>query len=87
VPPLGETLPDFDVTSWLGLAVPAKTDAAIVERLTGTMRQVLGEQTVRSRLMATGSDVGGLIGNDFRARVESDVRKWKSLAGKVRLDG
>jgi tripartite-type tricarboxylate transporter receptor subunit TctC len=87
VPPLGETLPDFDVTSWLGLAVPAKTDAAIVERLTGTMRQVLSDQTVRSRLIATGSDVGGLIGNDFRARVESDVRKWKSLSGKVRLDG
>ena len=41
----------------------------------------------RARLTATGSDVGGLIGNDFRARVESDVRKWKSLVGKVRLDG
>ncbi len=87
VPSIGETLADFDVSSWLGLAVPAKTDAAIVERLSGTMRQVLGDQAVRTRLLATGSDVGGLIGGDFRARVEGDVRKWKSLVGKVRLDG
>ena len=67
--------------------MPAKTDAAIVERLPGTMRQVLGDQAVRTRLLATGSDVGGLIGGDFRARVEGDVRKWRSLVGKVRLDG
>ena len=87
VPAVSETLPDFDVSSWLGLAAPIKTDGAIVERLAGTMRQVLSDQTVRARLTATGSDVGGLIGNDFRARVESDVRKWKSLVGKVRLDG
>jgi tripartite-type tricarboxylate transporter receptor subunit TctC len=87
VPAVGETLPDFDVSSWLGLAVPARTDAAVVERLAGAMRQVLGDQAVRARLLATGSDVGGLIGADFRARVEADVRKWKSLVGKVRLDG
>jgi tripartite-type tricarboxylate transporter receptor subunit TctC len=87
VPAVGETLPDFDVSSWLGLAVPARTDAAVVERLAGAMRQVLGDQAVRARLLATGSDVGGLIGPDFRARVEADVRKWKSLVGKVRLDG
>jgi len=87
VPAVGETLPDFDVSSWLGLAVPARTDPAVVERLSGAMRQVLGDQAVRARLLATGSDVGGLIGNEFRARVEADVRKWKSLVGKVRLDG
>jgi tripartite-type tricarboxylate transporter receptor subunit TctC len=87
VPAVGETLPDFDVSSWLGLAAPARTDAAVVERLAGAMRQVLGDQAVRARLLATGSDVGGLVGNEFRARVEADVRKWKSLVGKVRLDG
>ena len=86
VPALGETLPDFDVTSWLGLAAPAKTDAVIVERLAGAMRHVLSDETVRARLMATGSDVGGLIGGEFRTRVAGDVRKWRSLVGKVRLD-
>jgi hypothetical protein len=42
---------------------------------------------VRTRILATGSDLGGLFGNDFRARVEGDVRKWKTLVGKVKIDG
>jgi tripartite-type tricarboxylate transporter receptor subunit TctC len=87
VPTVGDTLPGFDVSSWLGLAVPVKTDAAIVDKLAGTMRQVLADQTVRTRLLATGSEIGGLIGDDFRARVEADVTKWKSLVGKVQLSG
>jgi tripartite-type tricarboxylate transporter receptor subunit TctC len=87
VPPVGETLSGFDVSSWLGLALPAKADAAIVDKLAGTMRQVLADATVRSRLLATGSDVGGLIGEAFRARVEADVGKWKTLVGKVQLSG
>jgi tripartite-type tricarboxylate transporter receptor subunit TctC len=85
VPTVSETLPGFDVGSWLGLAVPVKTDAAVIEKLRGTLRQVLADQAVRARLLATGSDVGSLIGNDFRARVEADVRKWKSLVGKVQI--
>ena len=51
------------------------------------MRQVLGDETVRTRLLATGSEVGGLIGDEFRARVEADVGKWKSLVGKVQPSG
>lgn len=85
VPAAGETLTGFDVSSWLGLGMPVKTDPAIVEKLSGTMQQVLADAEVRKRLLATGSDVGGLIGKDFRARVESDVAKWKSLVGKVKL--
>src|SRR5262245_41174404 len=87
VPTVGETVPGFAVSSWLGLAVPVKTDAAIVEKLAGTMRQALDDPTVRTRLLATGSEVGGLIGEQFRARVEADVAKWKTLVGKVQLSG
>ncbi len=86
VPALAETVADFEVTSWLGLAAPAKTSPAIVERLSIEMRHVLGEEAVRGRLLAIGSEPGGSSGAAFRARVESDIRKWKGLAGKARLD-
>jgi tripartite-type tricarboxylate transporter receptor subunit TctC len=87
VPAMGETLQGFDVSSWLGLAVPVKTDAAVVDKLRTTVRQVVADEGVRTKLLATGSEVGGLIGDDFRARVEADVRKWKSLVGKVQITG
>jgi len=87
LPTFAETLPGFEVYSWLGLAAPAKTPAAIVERLGTDVRAVIAQEAVRAKLLATGSLVGGSTPEAFRARAEADIRKWKGLAEKVRLDG
>lgn len=87
VPTVAETLPGFEVYSWLGLAAPAKTSAAIVDRLSTEVRSVIAQEAVRARLLATGSLVGGSTPEAFRSRVEADVRKWKGLAAKVSLEG
>ena len=84
---VGETLTGFEVTSWLGLAAPAKTPAAVLARLNAEVRQVLAQEAVRSRLLAIGSEPVGGTAEEFRARVESDIRKWKELSQRARLDG
>ena len=86
VPTVAQTLPGFEVSSWLGLAAPVKTPTAIIERLSTEVRQVLSQPPVRERLQATGSEVMGSSGEAFRARVEADMRKWKGLAAQARLD-
>jgi tripartite-type tricarboxylate transporter receptor subunit TctC len=86
LPTVAETLPGFEVTSWLGLAAPVKTPPAVIARLNADVRQVLGQDAVRARLTAIGSEPAGGTQEEFRARVESDIRKWKALAEKVRLD-
>jgi tripartite-type tricarboxylate transporter receptor subunit TctC len=86
LPTFAETLPGFEVYSWLGLAAPAKTPGAIVERLGAEVRTVIAQDSVRAKLLATGSLVGGGTPEAFRARAEADIRKWKGLAEKVRLD-
>jgi len=47
---ISETLPGVEVSSWLGLAVPAATPRAIVDRLNGEMRSILEVPEVRQRL-------------------------------------
>ncbi len=84
---VGETLAGFEVSSWLGLAAPAKTPAAVLARLNAEVRKVLADEAVRNRLLGIGSDPAGGTADEFRARVESDIRKWKELAQRVRLDG
>ena len=84
---VGETLAGFEVSSWLGLAAPAKTPAAVLARLNAEVRKVLADEAVRNRLLGIGSDPAGGTADEFRARVESDVRKWKELAQRARLDG
>ncbi len=86
LPTFAETLPGFEVYSWLGLGAPAKTPAAVVERLGSEVRTVIAQEAVRAKLLATGSLVGGSTPEAFRARAEADIRKWKALAEKVKLD-
>lgn len=86
VPTVGETLSSYEVTSWNGLAAPAKTGAAIVEKLSADVRQVLLREEIRSRLLAIGNEPTGSTPREFRGRVESEIRKWKTLVANVRLD-
>jgi len=86
VPTVADAVPDFEVTSWLGLAAPAKTSQAIVERVSAEVRHALTLDMVRGRLLAIGTEPVGSTGEAFRARIESDIRKWKALAGKAKLD-
>jgi tripartite-type tricarboxylate transporter receptor subunit TctC len=83
---VGEVLPGYEVTSWLGLAAPAGTNSAIIERLSNEVRAVLAQDDVKARLLNIGAEPYGTTGPEFRARVEADFRKWRSLAEKVKLD-
>ena len=87
VPTVAETLPGFEVSSWLGLAAAAKTAPGTLARLNAEVRQVLGQEAVRARLTAIGSEPAPGTADEFRARVESDVRKWRELAKTAKLDG
>lgn len=83
---VAETLPGYEVTSWLGLAAPAGTSTAIIERLSNEVRMVLTRDDVKARLLNLGAEPYGSTGPEFRARVESDIRKWRALGEKVKLD-
>ena len=87
VPTVAETLPGFEVTSWLGLAAPVKTPAMVQNRLNAEVRQAVTLEAVRARLLAMGGDPVGGSQDEFRTRIESDIRKWKELARTAKLDG
>lgn len=83
---VGETLPGYEVTSWLGLAAPAGTNVAVIERLSNEVRAVLAQEEVKARLLNIGAEPFGTTGPEFRSRVEADFKKWRALAEKVKLD-
>jgi len=83
---VGETLAGFEVSSWLGLGAPARTPPAVLARLNAEVRHVLGLEAVRNRLQAIGSEPAGGTAEEFRSRVETDIRKWRDLARTAKLD-
>ena len=84
VPAVSETLPGFDVVSWLGFTAPTGVPAPIRERLVATIQQVAARPAIRGKLEDLGNDVLADGPDAFRTRVMSDLAKWKPLAHAVR---
>jgi tripartite-type tricarboxylate transporter receptor subunit TctC len=79
VPTMAETLPGIKVESWRGLAAPANTPRAIVDRLNNEFRRALELPEVKKWAEESGVVPAPSTPEEFRARVESDVRQWSEI--------
>ncbi len=79
VPPLADTLPNFDVSAWTGLFLPGKTPPALAVRLYDAMRATLATPEVRDKLISIGFDVQPLGPEEFGAYVRNEIRMWNGL--------
>jgi tripartite-type tricarboxylate transporter receptor subunit TctC len=86
VPPVARLVPEYEVNSWLGLAVPNGTPNERVQQLSAGVQAAAAVEQVRRALGATGSMVAASSSDAFRDRVERDVRKWATLSDRVKLD-
>jgi tripartite-type tricarboxylate transporter receptor subunit TctC len=84
VPAVSETVPDFDVVSWLGYTAPTGLPQPIVDRLAAAIREASERPAVKVKLEELGNDVLADGPAAFRNRVMSDLAKWKPLAHAVR---
>jgi tripartite-type tricarboxylate transporter receptor subunit TctC len=83
IPTIGESgVPGYEVTGWYGLAAPAKTPQAVIERLNVTMNRVLPE--LRERYVNLGMDLGGGTAAEFGVFLKSERDKWARV---VKLSG
>ena len=81
VPTMAEAgLPDFVITSWFGLLVPAGTPAAIVGRLNAETVKVLGRADVKATLAAQGLDVASSTPEQFAAHIRSEIARFGQIA-------
>ncbi|WP_213736883.1 tripartite tricarboxylate transporter substrate binding protein [Bradyrhizobium sp. dw_411] len=81
VPTITESgLPGFEVTTWYGLAAPAGTSVAIIDKLNGAMKRVLAQDDVRKKLAVYGvAPFPGGTPADFRELMKQDSVKWSDL--------
>jgi tripartite-type tricarboxylate transporter receptor subunit TctC len=80
IPTVAENgLPGFEVTDWQGLLAPAKTPAAVIDRLNRETVRILGEREVNQRLAAAGLQVVTDTPQQFADFIRAEIDKW----GKV----
>lgn len=69
----------YEAVGWFGLLVPAKTPAAIVEKLSADANQALGERDVKQLMAALGAEPSGGTPAQFARFIHDDQAKWSKL--------
>jgi tripartite-type tricarboxylate transporter receptor subunit TctC len=86
VPTVAEAgYPGFEASSWLGLMFPAKTPAAIVDRMYKEAAAVMTAPEVRDQLQNAGIDPAPSNPEAFRTYVQSEGVKWARLIREARI--
>ena len=81
-------VPDFDVSSWVGIFAPAKTPRTVVARLQREIAAVLQEPAVRERYAVLGIEPVGNAPETFREQVRADLARWQTVvkAANVKVE-
>jgi tripartite-type tricarboxylate transporter receptor subunit TctC len=82
---VGETLPGFEITSWQGIALPAKTPAAIVNALHAEILRALQAADVRDALAKQGVSAHAESPAQFTAFIKADRARMVAVAQQLDL--
>ena len=72
-------LPGYEAIAPVGLYAPAKTPAAIVNRLNREIVLILNKSDVKEKLFNVGVEVVGSTPEELATRMKSDIAKWGKL--------
>ena len=72
-----------DYTFWVGMFVPAKTPADVVERIHAETTRVMKSDVVRERLETLGAEVASMPQSQFAALVKAEAGDATALIRKI----
>jgi tripartite-type tricarboxylate transporter receptor subunit TctC len=78
-------VPGYEVTGWNGVAVPAKTPRAIVERLNREITAAVNDPQIRQRFQELGVVENTSTPEGMRKRVVDEIAKWNALIDKTKV--
>ena len=79
----GGRLADFDVTSWNGLAAPAKTPPAVIAKMNAEVQAVLALPAVRQKLAALDVEARGSTPDQLAALLANETRRWGEVIARA----
>jgi tripartite-type tricarboxylate transporter receptor subunit TctC len=86
VPTVAETVPGFEMSSWLGFFAPAGTPAPIVTRLNSEIVKALKADAVKERLAALGLSVIAGTPDDLTETVRSGIAVRGELIKAAKIE-
>jgi tripartite-type tricarboxylate transporter receptor subunit TctC len=78
-PTVQETLPGYEVNSFIGLGVTGGTPGPIVERLNAAVRKALDNPDTHKRFVELGGEPRASSPEEMRSFIASEIEKWKKV--------
>ena len=87
-PPVAEVVPGYESSSWQGVVVPARTPKAIIDHYHAEIVKALNSADLRARLVAEGSEIGGMPPAEFGVYIQREIAKWTQVVrdANIKID-
>ena len=85
VPAIAETIPGFEVTSWLGIVAPAGTPKPVIDIIARNFHEAIAKSGVQKQLTDLGATATSDTPKEFAAFIQDDFRKWRDVAQKAHI--
>ncbi len=87
VPTVAESgLPGYQASSWNGVAGPARTPRAVIEKLNREINAAVASTQVKQRLQELGVDARGSTPDELHDLLVSEIAKWKAVIERAKIE-
>jgi tripartite-type tricarboxylate transporter receptor subunit TctC len=86
IPTIAESgLPGFDVFSWFGFFVPAKTPEGVIAKINADTNAALVYPSVKTRFEELGADPKGSTPAELASFLQSEIDKWSPVIREAKI--
>ena len=85
IPPIADTIPDFDFASWTALVGPSGMPRDVVDRINAALARTLDQKDIVTKLAEAGLTPWSSTPEELTARIDTEVSKWTRLAREANL--
>lgn len=79
VPPIADTLPDYEGSGWAGVVAPRGTPPEIVDILNKNINPIISDPALKQRLVSLGAVPEAMTASQFGALIANAAGKWAKV--------
>jgi tripartite-type tricarboxylate transporter receptor subunit TctC len=86
ISPASQTVKDYDVRSWMGIATTKGVPEPIVRQLNAEILYALKQPQVRDKLEGIGNEVRGSTPDEMRNWIAGEIAKWRKVIDDAKVE-
>jgi tripartite-type tricarboxylate transporter receptor subunit TctC len=76
-------LPDFQASTWVGIAAPLGTPRALIQRINRDIHSVIAEPEMKNQFLSRGLEPAPSTPEEFARLIRTDIERWSKLIREV----